>query len=105
MLKKLRAFFSKQNAVDVQSALNLPLESPDVLDLLWSAYIESKDSRLVRRIISVLDGEDVVRDKMENWLANLIVDDSDASPTRKLLANCAFSYQLRDETNRRAGGS
>lgn len=98
MLKKLRSFFSKQKAVDAHEALNLPIDGPDVLDLLWSVYTETKDPSAVRRIISVLDGRDIVREKMESWLATVVLEDRDTLSTRKLLADCVFPIDYETRT-------
>ena len=97
MLKKFRTFLARHKADDVAGALKLPIETPDVLDRLWSVYLTSKDPRVVRRIISVLDGKDIVREKIERWLATLILEDPDTISTRKLLADCVFpiDYELR----------
>ena len=65
MLKKLREFFGIQKKVDLRSLLTARIDTPLFLDLLWSAYSKSKDPAFVRRIISVLDRKDIVRDKME----------------------------------------
>jgi hypothetical protein len=53
---------------EIKSLLESEPDHPEQLDLLWSAYIDTKNIQFVRKIISVLDWSDCVRTCMETWL-------------------------------------
>jgi hypothetical protein len=51
-----------------QKLLYCDLDHPQILDQIWSAYIETKNVNFVRKIVSVLDWDDRVRRHLETWL-------------------------------------
>lgn len=51
-----------------QKLLDSALDHPQVLDQLWSAYIETNNTEFILKIVSVLDWEDRVRDHLDTWL-------------------------------------
>jgi len=80
--------------------LSAPLDSPEVLDQLWSHFSASGDAAAVRRIASVLDGEDVVRARLQAWLAKTQHVNWADGPYRdyqQLLIRCSFpiDYEQR----------
>ena len=50
--------------------LNSDLTEPAMLDQLWEAYINTKNTDFVLKIISVLDWEDNARKYLEAWVKN-----------------------------------
>jgi serine/threonine protein kinase len=50
------------------SALERPIQSGSDLDFLWYEFIVTGNKDAVRRIISVLDWPDRIRDKLRSWL-------------------------------------
>jgi len=80
--------------------LTAPLNSPEVLDQLWAYFSESGDVAAVRRIVSVLDGEDVVRARLQAWLSKTHGANWAEAPYRdyqQLLIRCSFpiDYEQR----------
>jgi hypothetical protein len=78
--------------------LAAPLDSPEVLDQLWSHFGETGDLAAVRRMVSVLDGKDVVRERLQTWLAKTHNwAESPDREYRQLLIRCTFpiDYERR----------
>jgi hypothetical protein len=79
----------------------MPLNSPEVLDQLWSYFNRSEDEAAVRRVASVLDGEDVVRNRLQSWLQTTHEVNWAATPHRdyqQLLIRCSFPIDYERQT-------
>ncbi len=64
-----RLFGKKKKKQDeITSLLSIPIDSAEKMDQLWCAYEETGNPEYVRRVISILDWDDKVRDLMEAWL-------------------------------------
>jgi len=51
-----------------KTLLDADLDHPEILDQLWSAYMETKNVHFVMKVVSVLDWPDRVRESLEAWL-------------------------------------
>jgi len=49
--------------------LAIPVDRPEILDLLWAEFFATGRRSPLLRIVSALDARDVVRTKLEAWLA------------------------------------
>ncbi|MBZ0237727.1 MAG: hypothetical protein K8M05_35765 [Deltaproteobacteria bacterium] len=50
------------------SAMRVPVERPEILDMLWADFFVTGEAAPIERIFGVLDGEDRVRSRLEAWL-------------------------------------
>src|SRR5262245_35046879 len=82
-----------------QRLLGSPLDQPRVLDELWSAYSETKNVDFVLRILSVLDLDDRVRNRLATWLQHTTL--REYSRYQQQLAKWSFPI---DFGNRSIGG-
>jgi hypothetical protein len=57
------------DALEQDAMLTMPIDGPEVLDRLWSYFTKCGDTTAVHRIVSVLDWEDIVRARLQTWLA------------------------------------
>ena len=55
-------------AASIPGALDLAIERPENLDLLWAEFFVTGLAQPILRIISTLDGDDRVRQRFEAWL-------------------------------------
>jgi len=70
-----------------------PLDNPMILDLLWGEFIDSGNLDAVRRIVSVLDWEDLVRNRLQCWLSEIRPEMWAEMPYKdyqRLLIRCDF---------------
>lgn len=76
-----------------QQLLSEPIESPEVMDQLWSYFTASGNTRAVYRIISVLDWDDIVRERLQTWLATA----SNYRDYSEMFIRCTFpiNYEQR----------
>src|SRR5436190_1445104 len=73
--------------------LRTPIESPTVLDQLWAEFIDAGNVAMVLRIVSVLDWEDVVRNRLQSWLSEMRPEMWAKAPYKdyqQLLIRCSF---------------
>jgi hypothetical protein len=73
--------------------LRTPIDSPMVLDQLWAEFTGSGNAAAVRRIVSVLDWEDLVRRRLQRWLSETRPEVWMSAPYkgyRELLIRCQF---------------
>jgi hypothetical protein len=109
MFRKLWSYFRSPHLTKASNSsardhlLAAPVDSPEALDRLWSHFSESGDAAAVRRIVSVLDGEDVVRERLQTWLAktpNVNWEEAPYREYRQLLIRCSFpiDYEKRSIT-------
>lgn len=94
MLQKILRFFQKPRAIDAQDLLGFSIDTPEALDLLWHGYSQSKDPSIVRRIISVLDRKDAVRDYLHVWLNSLPKNESAEKTVRDLVERYHFPIDV-----------
>jgi hypothetical protein len=50
-------------------AMQVPIERPESLDLLWAEFFVTGQAEPVERIFTTLDGNDRVRERLTTWLA------------------------------------
>ncbi len=77
----------------VDRLLRKPLDNPMILDLLWGEFIDSGNLAAVRRIVSVLDWEDLVRSRLQSWLSEIRPQMWAQTPYKdyqRLLIRCLF---------------
>ena len=76
------------------SNLSLPEDTnPEVLDQLWSRFDATNDVAVLEQIASVLDWEDIVRIRLQEWLKTTSPNCWAEEPYRtyrELLARCMF---------------
>ena len=85
--------------------LSTPIEShPEILDSLWAEFKKSGNVAAVLRIVSVLDWEDRVRNRLDSWLREIRPEMWAVAPYRdyrQLLIRCYFPI---DYDKRSIGG-
>jgi hypothetical protein len=73
--------------------LTMPIVHPAVLDLLWAEFGVSGDLTCVQRVVSVLDWEDGVRRRLQEWLDGAGSVDWEQAPYcdyRQTFVRCVF---------------
>jgi hypothetical protein len=81
--------------------LAMPIEHPEVLDLLWAEFGVSGDLTCVMRVVSVLDWEDVVRLRLQEWLEGTGGVDWEQAPYRdyrQTFLRCVFPINYESRT-------
>ena len=85
-----------QNREALRKLLNEPMDYPEVLDDLWGAYMDTKQSAFVVKIASVLDWEDRTREHFATWLQNSSTEER--MRYTKKLAEWSFPIDCEEQT-------
>jgi hypothetical protein len=105
LLTQLRSSWRPKQSVPYDdSHLCVPIDDPEVLDRLWGEFIDTGDEAAVRRIVSVLDWDDLVRIRLQAWLSGIRPESWSTAPHRdyqQLLVACCFPI---DYDNRSVDG-
>ncbi len=78
------------------SVLEEPIQTPDILDYLWSEFAATGNPVVIERMIGVLDWDDVVRNCLQEWLAGLSPEDlasAQYQEDRKRLVDLGFPVE------------
>jgi len=79
-----------------EALLDADLNYPEMLDQLWSAYMETKNIHFVMKIVSVLDWGDRVREHLEAWLQQ--TSSAEHFEYRQRLADWMFPIDYENQT-------
>jgi len=83
------------------SLLEMPIDSPESLDLLWAHFIATENEKVIARIASVLDWKDVTRQRLQTWLANVPSESWAEEPNsqyREMFIRCYFPINYEEGT-------
>jgi hypothetical protein len=108
MFRKLRTLIQRSpqptSSLRGERLLSAPIDNPEILDLFWADFTNTGTVAAVLRIVSVLDGDDLVRSRLQAWLSEIRPEMWVMSPYKEyqqLLARCSFPI---DYDRRSIGG-
>jgi hypothetical protein len=83
----------KSSSLHGNRLLRAPIDGPEVLDRFWGEFSDTGNEAAVLRIVSVLDWDDLVRSRLQSWLATIRPETWATPPYedyQQLLIRCCF---------------
>jgi hypothetical protein len=82
------------------SLLCTPVDNPEIIDRLWSEFNNTGNVAAVHRIVSILDWDDSIRDRLQSWLSEIRPEMWSTAPYKdyqQLFIRCCFpiDYEQR----------